>query len=99
MLNLQRAIEAKIDIAMHIDIFAQEKWGLPQNSRDAFHLLHERRIIDEELLGRLSAMIGFRNIAVHDYQQINLLILQKIVEQHLGDFLDFIQAIRHMFLR
>jgi uncharacterized protein YutE (UPF0331/DUF86 family) len=97
VLNLQRAIEASIDIAMHI--VAQEKWGLPQNSRDAFHLLHERRIIDEELLGRLSAMIGFRNIAVHDYQQINLLILQKIVEQHLGDFLDFIQAIRHMFLR
>ncbi|NLL42600.1 MAG: DUF86 domain-containing protein, partial [Firmicutes bacterium] len=55
VLNLQRAIEAKIDIAMHIDIFAQEKWGLPQNSRDAFHLLHERRIIDKELLGGLSA--------------------------------------------
>ena len=41
VLNLQRAIEASIDIAMHI--VAQEKWGLPQNSRDAFHLLHERR--------------------------------------------------------
>lgn len=99
MLNLQRAIEAKIDIAMHIDIFAQEKWGLPQNSRDAFHLLHERRIIDRELLGGLSAMIGFHNIAVHDYQQINLSILQKVVEHHLEDFTNFIQAVRHMFLR
>jgi len=93
VLNLQRAIEASIDIAMHI--VAEEKWGLPQNSRDAFQLLHDREVIDEVLLGRLSAMIGFRNIAVHDYQQINLQILQKIVEHHLGDFADFVQSIKH----
>ena len=95
VLNLQRAIEATIDMAMHI--VAGEKLGLPQNSRDAFQLLYERNVIDEVMLGRLSSMIGFRNIAVHDYQQINLQILQQIVEHHLEDFTDFIQVIKSKF--
>ena len=95
VLNLQRAIEATIDMAMHI--VAGEKLGLPQNSRDAFQLLYERNVIDEVMLGRLSAMIGFRNIAVHDDQQINLKILQSIIEHRLEDFSDFIRAIKDRF--
>lgn len=95
VLNLQRAIEATIDIAMHI--VAEEKWGLPQNSRDAFQLLYDREVIDQFLLGRLSAMIGFRKIAVHDYQEINMQVLQKIVEHHLEDFRLFIQALKPRF--
>ena len=38
-------------------------------------------------------MVGFRNIAVHDYQTINLTILEKIVEKHLEDFTDFTKQI------
>jgi uncharacterized protein YutE (UPF0331/DUF86 family) len=34
ILNIQRACEACIDLAMHI--VAQERLGLPQTSRDAF---------------------------------------------------------------
>jgi len=42
-------------------------------------------------------MIGFRNIAVHDDQQINLKILQSIIEHRLEDFSDFIRAIKDRF--
>ena len=35
----------------------------------------------------MKVMVGFRNIAVHDYQEMNLVILQKIVEDHLKDFM------------
>jgi uncharacterized protein YutE (UPF0331/DUF86 family) len=38
-------------------------------------------------------MVGFRNIAVHDYQTINLTILEQIVEKHLEDFTDFTKQI------
>ncbi len=38
-------------------------------------------------------MVGFRNIAVHDYQAINLNILQKIIERHLDDFKEYIDAL------
>ncbi|WP_026477042.1 type VII toxin-antitoxin system HepT family RNase toxin [Alkaliphilus transvaalensis] len=84
ILNLQRACEASIDLAMHI--IAEEGLGIPQSSREAFAILEKNSIINEEISTNLKAMVGFRNIAVHDYQQININILQKIIEYHLEDF-------------
>ncbi|MDM5291690.1 DUF86 domain-containing protein [Peribacillus simplex] len=91
ILNIQRACEASIDLAMHI--VAERKLGLPQTSRDAFDMLHEALIIDENTVKRLKAMVGFRNIAVHDYQTVNIDILQQIVANHLEDFTDYTKQI------
>jgi uncharacterized protein YutE (UPF0331/DUF86 family) len=91
ILNLQRACESSIDLAMHI--VAEKKLGLPQKSRDAFLLLEQDGIISLELSEKMKAMVGFRNIAVHDYQEINLVILQKIVESHLVDFMVYTKTI------
>jgi len=91
ILNIQRACEAAIDLAMHI--VAEGDMGLPQSSREAFDLLHQSNIIDRELSVRLKAMVGFRNIAVHDYQTINLDIIQNIIDKHLPDFNVFIEKI------
>lgn len=91
ILNVQRACEASIDLAMHI--IADKRLGLPQSSRDAFDMLQEHAIIEEQMAKRLKAMVGFRNIAVHDYQSINNEILKQIVEKHLGDFKEFTRQI------
>lgn len=91
ILNLQRACEASIDLAMHI--VAEKKLGLPQSSREAFTLLESAGFIPSSLSQKMKAMVGFRNIAVHDYQEINLVILQKIVENHLLDFTDYTKSI------
>jgi uncharacterized protein YutE (UPF0331/DUF86 family) len=87
ILNIQRACEAAIDLAMHL--VAEGKLGLPQNSRDAFALLQAEGMIDKQLAQRLQAMVGFRNIAVHDYQAVNLVILQAIIDKHLADLAVF----------
>lgn len=87
VLNIQRACEASIDLAMHI--IAENKLGVPQNSRDAFEILKTDQIITEKIARNMKAMVGFRNIAVHDYQTIHIGILQKIVEYHLQDFKEF----------
>lgn len=84
ILNIQRACEASIDLAMHI--VSEKKLGVPKASRDAFKLLSEGSIIDESLAKVLMNMVGFRNIAVHDYQSIQLDILEAILEKHLSDF-------------
>lgn len=76
ILNIQRACEVAIDLAMHIVI--EEKLGIPQNSRDAFELLCVSGMIDLSLSKKLQAMVGFRNIAVHDYQAVNLDIVKHI---------------------
>jgi uncharacterized protein YutE (UPF0331/DUF86 family) len=91
ILNIQRACEASIDLAMHI--LAERKLGIPQSSREAFELLTSNDIITGQLSEKMTAMVGFRNIAVHDYQNINLIILQKIIESHLEDFQEFAKQV------
>jgi uncharacterized protein YutE (UPF0331/DUF86 family) len=88
-LNLQRACEAAIDLAMHF--VAQRNLGVPQTSRDAFTLLETGKILSADAAKRMRAMVGFRNIAIHEYQQLDTSILQKIVENHLTDFERFVE--------
>lgn len=91
VLNIQRACEASIDIAMHA--VAEKKLGIPQTSRDAFELLAKNKVITEDIAFKMKAMVGFRNIAVHDYQDINLDIVKAIIEKHLQDYKDFTKQI------
>ena len=37
----------------------------------------------------MKGMIGFRNIAVHTYQEVDDEILQDVIENHLEDLTDF----------
>jgi uncharacterized protein YutE (UPF0331/DUF86 family) len=87
VLNLQRACEASIDLAMHM--VAQRRLGMPQDARSAFDLLQREGIITEDLARRLKAMVGFRNIAVHDYQRLQIPILRRILDERLDDFNEF----------
>lgn len=91
ILNIQRACEAAIDLGMHV--VAEKKLGLPQTSRETFDLLEKSSIITSELSRGLKAMVGFRNVAVHDYQEVNLVIVQKIIENHLSDFMNYTKQI------
>lgn len=91
ILNIQRACEASIDLAMHI--VSEQKIGVPKASREAFKLLEEAHIISSDLAKTLMNMVGFRNIAVHDYQALELGILQSILEKHVKDFNDFTKVI------
>ena len=94
VLNLQRMCEAAIDLAMHI--ISSKKLGLPQNSSDAFRLLVEASLLPESLGTKLKKMVGFRNIAIHDYQNLHRDILQKIIETHLSDFRLFLTELQKL---
>ena len=91
MLNIQRACETTIDLAMHAISF--HKMGLPQSSRDAFVLLEKAGVLSTDLGTRMQRMVGFRNIAVHEYQTINLAVLQSLVTTRLDDFREFLDAL------
>ncbi|MBI3713377.1 MAG: DUF86 domain-containing protein, partial [Burkholderiales bacterium] len=49
--------------------------------------------ISLELAESLKKMVGFRNIAVHDYQTLLLPITVSVITQHLDEFLQFSQAV------
>ncbi len=96
ILNLERASQATIDIATHI--IKSEKLGLPNASRELFVLLEQNSIISEDVKLQMQLMVGFRNIAVHDYQNLSIEIVIAIVENHLVDFESFIQEIFENYL-
>ena len=87
ILNLQRATQAAIDLAMHL--VRRQALGVPQQSRDAFRLLADADRLDRELATAMMRMVGFRNVAVHDYQRLNLDVVQAIVARHLGELAAF----------
>jgi uncharacterized protein YutE (UPF0331/DUF86 family) len=87
ILNLQRACESSIDAAMHL--VRLHRLGIPQETREAFDLLEKAGRLEPALAARLRKMGGFRNVAVHDYQKLNLDIVRRILREHLDDFLAF----------
>jgi uncharacterized protein YutE (UPF0331/DUF86 family) len=87
ILNLQRACKASIDLAMHM--VRRRQLGVPQETRDAFRLLQESGLVSADLADRLMRMVGFRNVAIHDYRRLDLEIVKRIITSHLDDFLDF----------
>ncbi|KOA19363.1 hypothetical protein CLHOM_21540 [Clostridium homopropionicum DSM 5847] len=38
-------------------------------------------------------MVGFRNIVVHNYQAINLKVVEEIIENHIDDLKEFTSII------
>ena len=87
VLNLQRACEAAIDLAMHA--VRLRRLGLPQDARDAFTLLEKDGIVSPDVATHMRAMVGFRNIAVHQYRDLSMPVLRAILDDRLEDFTQF----------
>jgi uncharacterized protein YutE (UPF0331/DUF86 family) len=92
VLNVTRACEAAIDLA-NIVIRAR-KLGVPGDARESFTLLERERLISPELSRRLQKMIGFRNIAVRQYRDLDLNIVDAVIQTGLDDLLAFAEAAR-----
>ena len=87
LLNLQRACEAAIDGAMHL--VRVNRLGLPTDSRQAFTLLAQAEKIPGDLAKTLEAMVGFRNIAVHNYRELDLNVVRSVIQHRLADLQAF----------
>ena len=78
LLNLKRACQAAIDLALHL--VRVRRLGLPKESREAFELLEQAGLLPSEMAASLRAMVGFRNVAVHNYRVLDLEVVRSIVE-------------------
>ncbi len=95
VLNLQRAIQLAIDMGSHV--IAAQKLGMAQSLKEVFLILRDERLIPAEVAGKMGKMVGFRNIAVHDYNAIDPNILRAILADHLGDIEEFVSALMSNF--
>ncbi len=91
ILNLQRACQLAVDMGAHL--VRVKRLGVPQSSRDIFTLLTQGNLIPKSLSLKMQAMVGFRNIAVHEYSALNIEVVRSIIEDHLDDFSEYISHI------
>ncbi len=63
--------------------------GIPTESRQAFEMLLKAGQLEAELGRRLIAMVVFRNIAMHAYQDIDIGILRHILVEGVSDLAAF----------
>ena len=90
ILNVMRACESAVDLA---NILVRiHKLGVPRDMKGSFALLEGGKLITRELSSRLQKMIGFRNIAVHQYQDLD--IVEAVIRDGLEDLLAFGEAVR-----
>ncbi|MCU0930124.1 MAG: DUF86 domain-containing protein [Burkholderiaceae bacterium] len=81
ILNVLRACELTIDMANMV--VAHEGWGLPESAREAFDLLQAHGTIDATLGQALRRMVGFRNVAVHEYEALDMTIVAAVIDREL----------------
>lgn len=91
ILNIQRACEAALDMGQYL--IRRERLGITQSSRDVFRLLAESGWISAGLAAAMQRMVGFRNIAVHDYQKLSIPITVQVITHHLHEFADYSSVI------
>jgi len=89
--QIQVAIQAVIDMGNHV--VSDRDLGTPKDYKDIFHILAKHRIVSKALSARLAAMAGLRNVLVHDYLDVDLKIIFRILKKDLGDFEAFIKAV------
>lgn len=89
--TLQIMIETCVDISGHI--ISDKGYRIPKSYADTFRILYEENILDKELFEIMEKMAKFRNIVVHNYDEVDASIVVNILKGHLGDFLTYKNAI------
>lgn len=92
VLNVLRACETSIDLANML--LRQGQLGIPSESREAFAILVREQLIAADLGDRLQKMVGFRNVAVHQYRTLEPEIVAAVIDSGLDDLLAFAEIVR-----
>lgn len=90
-LNITRAIQICVDIAAHW-LSENSTQPAPQTMGQTFEALAAAGVIEQALSDRLKKAVGFRNVMVHSYDEINWAIVHAIGTEHLSDFKSFAKA-------
>ena len=90
-LNIQRAVQISVDIAAHI--LAEQLHEQTPTMAETFLALSRHGLLDSQLASRLAKAVGFRNIAVHGYNTLDMNILYSIITKERGCFYEFSDAV------
>lgn len=83
-------IEGVVNVAQHL--CASEGWGPPKDNGDAVRLVGAHGVLDEQLARRLVGAVGFRNLLVHQYAEIDDARTVAFLDR-IGDIQDFVSQV------
>lgn len=89
--NLERVVQLCVDIGAHIIASTEEK--APNTMGETFHILSEMNILKSGTAKVMQKAVGFRNIAVHNYEKIDWDIVHSICTKQLNDFKHFAREV------
>jgi len=93
--TLQIMIETCADIAGHV--ISDGGMRAPKSCADGFTVLGENGVLTDALLDSLVGMAKFRNVVVHQYDEVDAEVVIAILRKHLGTFRQFRdQLLRHL---
>lgn len=90
-INLTRAVQLCVDIGTNL--ISGLDVPPPNTMGQTFDLLAEAGVISSDLARKLKGAVGFRNIAIHNYENIDWVIVHSIAHDHRDDFVEFAKAI------
>ncbi len=93
-LNLSRATQLTVDIAVHIISVSDS--AVPGTMAETFDVLATNGILTGKVASRMKKAVGFRNIAVHNYQKIDWHIVFNICHKNINDFKDYVKEINEI---
>jgi uncharacterized protein YutE (UPF0331/DUF86 family) len=76
-------------------VVAENDWGSVNAARDLPRLFLRHGFIDQKSEHRWERMIGFRNILVHDYLEVNRTLVYEVLQDDLPD----LRALEKIFAR
>ena len=91
-LNLQRAVQLCVDLAY--SQIANAKLKVPDTMAAAFATLGDADLLPDDVVASMQSAVGFRNLSVHQYDEVDWDIVYAICTKHLADFQRFAAALQ-----
>lgn len=80
---LQLVCECMLDLAQHV--IADMGYRQPRDYKDAIEVLREEGVLDPDLAARIKGWMGFRNVLVHLYLDVDHERSYQTIHHELGD--------------
>ncbi len=91
--NLELAIQTCIDIAFHL---CGAHGKVPTTAAEAFAEIAKLELIERGLAKRLQRAVGFRNVLVHEYTEVDWKIVMRVIRTDTRDLAAFGKAVMKM---
>lgn len=82
--GLQLCVQAVLDVATHL--VAALGGPIEEDYRGHILALGALGVLPQPFAYRIAAMAGFRNVLVHEYIDVNLAEVHRVLTENLGDF-------------